>query len=304
MKRIGQLFDAIADCRTLTAAAWRAGQGKRDRPEVRAFFADLDAQTARLSRELRAGTFRYGAYGCFRIRDPKSRTIHAPPFRDRVAHHALVAATGPAFERGAILHTYACRPGRGQHAALRQARQWTRRSGWFLKIDVAKFYDSIDRAILRGMPDRRFRERRLLGLFDRLLDSYSTEDGKGLPIGALTSQYLGNFYLDGVDHWIEQDLSGVAEFVRISSPANPCRNGRNSHEFRYLRYMDDMLLFGQHDALLLARDAIADRLADLGLAMNANGVPLQSEGFEEPWKPGPHPFEKTLKGFHNVRKIR
>lgn len=251
MKRIGGLFDALADARTLTLAAWRAARGKHDRPEVRRYLAALDRETARSSRELRAGEFRFGEYRTFAIRDPKSRTIHAPPFRDRVVHHAIIAVAGPVFEQGAIAHSYACRAGRGQHAALRQARRWLRGAGgWFLKMDLAKFYDSVPHAILREALARRLRERRLLALFDALLASYARTPERGLPIGALTSQYLANFHLDPFDHWAQQ----------------AARPGR------YLRYMDDMLAFESRDGLLMLRHAATAVLEGLGHRIKDGGV--------------------------------
>jgi len=250
MKRIGGLFDAICDRRTLALAAWRAAQGKRERPEVRQFLDRFDAEADQIGHALRDGKFCFGSYRTFAIRDPKCRTIHAPPFRDRVVHHAIVAVTGPVFERGAIAQSYACRKGRGQHAALARARQWMRRGDWFLKLDVAKFYDSVDHEILRLQLARRFRERRLLDLFDHLLVSHFHSLGKGLPIGALTSQYLGNFYLDPVDHWVNQTC----------------------HVSRYLRYMDDMLLLADRDTLAAVHGRIGAMLDGLGLAIKQGGV--------------------------------
>jgi RNA-directed DNA polymerase len=250
VKRVGGLFDAIADRHTLGLAAWRAAQGKRGRPEVRQFLGNLDAETARIIRELRAGEYCFGAYRTFPIRDPKTRLIHAPPFRDRVVHYAVVAVAGPVFERGAIAQSHACRTGRGQHAALTSARGWTRTGEWFLKADVAKYYDSVEHDRLRESLARRFRERRLLALFDALLASHAAAPGRGLPIGALTSQYLGNFYLDPFDHWVTQ--------------------GR--HMPRYLRYMDDFLCFGPPDALRALRDGSEAILAGLGLRLKHGGL--------------------------------
>jgi hypothetical protein len=244
------LFDAITDVRTLSYAAWRAAAGKRERSEVRAFLSRLDEETGRLSNELRNGSFRFGVYRTFPIRDPKTRLIHAPAFCDRVVHHAIVSAAGPIFERGAISSSYACRAGRGQHLALRQARSWVREGGWFFKADVSKYYDSVDHGILTAHLERRFREQRLLGLFSRLLESYSYAPGKGLPIGALTSQYLGNFYLDPFDHWVKQT----------------CRVRR------YMRYMDDLLFVGGRDDLDRVRKEIPAPLEGLGLRVKNEGV--------------------------------
>jgi len=250
VKCVGGLFDRVADVRTLVWAAWRAARGKRHRPEVAAFLAGVDAELSAISSALRNGTFWFSDYRVFTIRDPKTRAIHAPPFRDRVVHHAIVNAAGPVFERGAVAHSYACRTGRGQHAALSRVRQWARQGDWFLKVDVRKFYDSVDHAILRTMLARRFRDRRLLGLFDRLIDSYALAPGKGLPIGALTSQYLGNFYLDPVDHWVNQTC-GLS---------------------RYLRYMDDLLALGSPEALDNLRRRLKAVLEGLGLEPKGAGV--------------------------------
>jgi len=249
MKAVGGLFEAIADRSNLGRAAWRAARGKLHRPEVRAFFQDLDGQLREMERELREGRYAFAPYRAFQIRDTKSREIHAPPFRDRVAHHALIAVLGPVLERGALEHSYACRAGRGQHAALAQARSWTRRGEWYGKADVEKFYDRVDHDRLRRRLKRRFRERRVLALWEAVLASYETAPGKGLPIGALTSQYLGNFILDEVDHRVKGH--GTAP--------------------RYLRYMDDMVLWGERATLREARARLEDALGDLELTLKHGG---------------------------------
>ena len=250
MKAIGGLFDSIATFENVAAAAWRAGQGKRERRAVAAFFGNFEANVNDLVRDLVSGEFRFEGYSAFAIRDPKTRLIHAPSFRDRVVHHAMIAVLGPVFEKGAIAHSYACRAGKGQHAALTRVRHWVRRGDAFLKVDVAKYYDSIPHDRLRRALARRFRERRVLALFDRLLDSHYHRPGHGLPIGALTSQYLGNFFLEPIDHWVHQVL-------RIP---------------RYARYMDDLLLIDDPDHLRDARVRLIGRLEAHGLEAKRGGV--------------------------------
>lgn len=249
MKRVGGLFDAIVDRANLAAAAWAAARGKQDRPAVRAFFTRFDEEIGAMRTELAAGTWRFAPYRRFTVRDTKTRTIHAPAFRDRVVHHAIVGVAGPVLESGALFHSYACRRGKGQHAALAVARKWSRRTDWYGKLDVDKFYDTVDHVVLRRLLDRRFRERRLLQLFDALLDSYATAPGKGLPIGALTSQYLGNFYLDEVDRHIK--ATGAAH--------------------RYLRYMDDMVVWGDPVSLAIVRAAALEGMAEVQLRPKHGG---------------------------------
>ena len=249
MKQIGGLFEQVATRPNLVQALWRASRGKRDRPEVSDFVAQAPERLHQIGRQLAAGHYRFAAYRSFEVRDTKRRCIHAPSFQDRVVHHAIMAVTGPVLERGALVHSYACRRGRGQHAALQQARSWLRRTDWYGKMDVRRFYDSIHHDTLRALLLRRFRECHLLSLFDALLDSYQTAPGRGLPIGALTSQYLGNFYLDRFDHQLK---------AKAICP-------------RYLRYMDDALVLGSRAQIDRVREVASPALAELGLALKNGG---------------------------------
>ena len=251
MKAAGGLFDQIWERENLVHAAWRAARGKRNRPEVCQFLENWEGNLQEIGDELRWGRYEFAGYRAFAVRDTKSREIHAPSFRDRVVHHAIIAVLGPVMERGAIAHSYACRAGRGQHAALAQARTWTRRADWYGKGDVEKFYDSVDHGRLLRRLQRRFRETKVLDLWARVLDSYAVDaaGSQGLPIGALTSQYLGNFFLDAVDQAIQR--TGKAE--------------------RYLRYMDDMVVWGSQDDVREVRFRMADTLEGMGLRLKHGG---------------------------------
>ena len=249
MKRIGRLFDQLTSRENLLAAVWRASRGNQQHLEVQRFRMSLDERLREIVVGIELETLEFETYREFEVRDTKTREIRAPSFRDRVIHQALIGVVGPVLELGAIHHSYACRLGRGQHAALRQARYWTRRGDWYGKIDVRKYYDSVDHEIVREKLSRRFREQRLLRLFDRLLASWAVAPGKGLPIGALTSQYLANFYLDGFDAGMK--ASGLCH--------------------RYMRYLDDIVVW-QHEKLLPAvRECAATLLQPLRLEMKHGG---------------------------------
>ena len=112
------LFDAIAAFPALHAAALRAATGKRAKPGVAAFLANLETEVLRLERELRSGRYRPGRYKTIEVFDPKHRVVSAAPFRDRVVHHALCAVCEPLFERGFIHDSYANRKGKGTHRAV------------------------------------------------------------------------------------------------------------------------------------------------------------------------------------------
>ena len=243
MKRVGHLFEQVADFHALCRAARRAAQGKSLSREAAAFLLELEPSVLALERELLVGRYRPRPYRTFRIRDPKPRTISAAAFRDRVVHHALCAALEPVFERTASDSCYACRPGRGQHAALAEVRRHTRRHGWYLKLDVEHFFESADHGVLKRLLRAKVKDRRALALCDRFIDAGApgSPAAKGMPIGNLTSQHFANFYLSPLDHFVKRVL-GV--------PA-------------YVRYMDDMLLFGPDKQTVRAwRDAVERFAAD------------------------------------------
>ncbi len=187
MKRHGQLIEQIADAENLRLAYWKAAKGKRAKADCRAFQERLTENLATLRTELLDGSVAVGDYHTFTIHDPKERTICAASFRERVRHHALMNVCEPVLERAAIFDSYACRKGLGQMAAVRRAASYARQPGWFLKMDIRKYFDSIDQAVRRRLLGRKFKDAGGLDLFDRILASHQTAPGRGLPIGNLTS---------------------------------------------------------------------------------------------------------------------
>lgn len=249
MRREAGLFERIVDFRNLVAAAGLAARGKRDRPSVARFEFFLERELIALQQELTAGTYRPGPFFTFEVRDPKRRAICAAPFRDRVVHHAVCDVLEPAFERRAIFDSYACRTGKGTHAAIERAQQLARGYRFFAKCDVRRFFASVDHAVLRTLLRSLFKDPPLLALLDRIIEHAPPEalPGRGLPIGNLTSQHFANLYLGEWDHYLKDRL-------RVKG---------------YLRYMDDVLIFADDKATLhlwLAetRAFLAERL---GLAL-------------------------------------
>jgi len=188
MKRVGNLYARIADPDNLRLAFWKASRGKRHKPDAARFRENLGAELGALRRDLLAGAVSVGDYHYFTIRDPKERTICAAPFRERVLHHAVLNLCEPVFEAYQIHASYACRPGKGVHAAVARARGHARAHPWHLKLDVRQYFASIDHGVLLGLLARRFKDHRLLDLFAHIIASYTAAPGKGVPIGNLTSQ--------------------------------------------------------------------------------------------------------------------
>ncbi len=205
-KRSRLSLEDVAAFDNLSLAFARAARGKRRRPEVRAFEADLLGRLERLGMAIRDGTAALGRFQSFRVFDPKPRCIHAPCFEERVLHHALLAKMGPVLEAVLQGDVFACREGKGCLAAVHRAQAFSRRYPIYVKVDVRRYFDSIPHDRLLRRLERRFRDRGLLGLVGRILGSYEVAPGRGLPIGALTSQHFGNLYLEPLDRFLLEEL--------------------------------------------------------------------------------------------------
>ncbi len=245
-------------------AAWKARRGKSCRPDVEAWWLRRETEVLRLREELLSGTYQPGGYRFFEIHEPKRRLIAAAPFRDRVVHHALCNRMAPVLERRFIARSFSCQLGKGTTAARECCRRLVNRHRFVLKCDVSKFFPNIDHEVLFGKLAQYLECPGVRELIRRLLGSYRTGPEvavplfagddvvaaaarpRGLPIGNLTSQLWGNFYLDGLDHWVTE-----AE-----------RHGA------YLRYTDDFLVFGDDKARLWElREGVRRQLAALRLKL-------------------------------------
>lgn len=202
MKRHRIELAEIAAWENLQCAVWKAAKGKRLRPAVVMFFKDLDVRLEQLQADILAERVPYGSYRAFFIQDPKRRLIHAAGFADRVLHHAVMNRAEPVFERSLVDSTFACRPGKGVHRAVLRVQRNLQRFPWFVQVDVAGYFPSIDHGRLMNLLARRFKGAAFMRLLERIIGSYQFSPGKGLPIGSLTSQHFANLYLDGADRFL------------------------------------------------------------------------------------------------------
>lgn len=226
MKRQGGFFDKIISFKNLLIATKKATRGKKHKRTVSLFCFNLENELIRLHEELKLGLYKPSDYRTFEIKDPKPRLICCSDFRDRVVHHAIFNILEDVFEKKMIYDSYACRKGKGSHAALSRANVFCKQYGFYLKCDIKKYFDSIEHTRLKALLRKVLKERALLNLLDIIIDHsvIGSEPGRGIPIGNLSSQHFSNFYLSELDHFLKDRL-------RIKA---------------YVRYMDDMLLFSNN----------------------------------------------------------
>ena len=236
-----ELVQAYFDCR----------RTKRSSASALAFEINLEHNLRSLYDELASGEYAPGRSLCFVITRPKAREVWAADFRDRIVHHLLHNHIAPRFYAGFIADSCACIPGRGTlygaqrlESKVRSITQNWSKPAYYLKLDLANFFVSINKNIVRDLLARRITEPWWMCLAETILfhdprqnfeyrgdvDQLTlvpmhkrlTEQGAhlGLPIGNLSSQFFANVYLDELDQFVKHRLR--------------CRH--------YIRYVDDFLL--------------------------------------------------------------
>ncbi|KAA6303496.1 MAG: hypothetical protein EZS26_000047 [Candidatus Ordinivivax streblomastigis] len=238
MRRIGDLIEKIQALDNLYLAYFKARKGKSGVQAVIDYEWQLDRNIQLLQQQIKEGNPAIGAYHYFTIYDPKIRLICASAFSERVLHHALMNICHPYFERTLIYDTYATRLNKGIYRALDKAKQAMLHYRYVAKLDFRKYFDSVSHNVLKAQLRRLFKDAQLLSLFDKIIDSYETTPGFGIPIGNLTSQYFANYYLSEMDHYAK-------EVLKIPF---------------YIRYMDDILIFEDNRELLNSK---IEQLKDL-----------------------------------------
>lgn len=244
MKPIKGIYPKIFDFENLFEAWESARKGKKYRDEIMRYSYNLEANLIEMQNNLIYGTYECGRYRPFFVYEPKKRLIMALPFRDRVVQWAIYRQLFPAFDRQFINDSFACRKGKGTHAAADRLQYWLRQTDrkperyYYLKLDISKYFYRVDHAVLMEILKRKISDAPLLDLLYKIINSESTAFGLpagidpdvcpeddwlfevGMPIGNLTSQMFANVYLNELDQYAKHVLK----------------------LHYYIRYMDDIII--------------------------------------------------------------
>lgn len=227
-KKCAATYDNIISLNNLLLAWKEFIRGKHKRKDVEEFELHLADNLFSIHRELASKTYRHSSYEAFNISDPKPRNIHKARVRDRVVHRAIYRILYPFFDRLFIADSYSCRNDKGIHKALDRFRSFARKASnnhtrtvWALKCDVRKFFASIDQDVLLCILKKHIPDQDIFNLLAEIIGSFHTEEGKGLPLGNLTSQLLVNVYMNEFDQFMKHQAK-----VKY-----------------YIRYADDFVIF-------------------------------------------------------------
>ena len=240
--------DHFTSLTALERGFYGASKGKRYRTYAAFFNYNRLENLLMLQEELRSMDYQPKPHRRFIIEDPKKRLIDAPHFRDRIVHHSVCSVLNAVYEPCWIYDSFACREGKGGHAAQKRMQHFVRwqtdKPLYVLHVDISKYYASINHGELKRILRKKLTDPVLLNTLDTIIDYYQsgsdhdhlfapdapyhTRGPRGVPIGNLTSQIFGNVYLHEADVYIKRTLK-----VK-----------------RYIRYMDDMLLVHDNKAQL------------------------------------------------------
>ena len=243
MKRYGNFWEKMVAWDNLVLAARKAQRRKRNRSVVQEFNFDLERELLGLQDELEAGSYVPGSFRSHWISRPKLRLISAAPYRDRVVHHALLNVLEPVLDRHLHFDSYACRRGKGTHAAADRLQRLMGRYRYALQCDIRKYFPSIDHRILKDTFRRLVKDEGALWLMDLIVDHSNRQESmlqwfegdnlftplerpKGLPIGNLTSQWFANWMLNGLDHFVTSQLR-IGGYVRYCDDFVLLHNDKN-----------------------------------------------------------------------------
>jgi RNA-directed DNA polymerase len=139
-----------------------------------------------------------------------TRTLGIPTVLDRLVQQALLQVLQPLLDPGFSRYSFAYRPGRSAHGAVRQAQKFVVAGlVWTVRLDLEKFFDRVDHTLLLERLARFVTDGRVIELIRRFLTASFVQGWRlerrttGTPQGGPLSPLLANLMLDDFDKLIE-----------------------------------------------------------------------------------------------------
>lgn len=261
MKRVGNIFEQIANIDNINYADNKARKQKKNFGIIK-HDKNREKDNNELSDQFSNLTYETSEYSIFKIYEPKEREIYRLPYYpDRIAHHAIMNIMEHIWVKTFINQSYSCIKGRGIHKLNKDLKKTLsndpERTKYCLKLDITKFYPSINHDILKTIIRKKIKDKKLLRILDGIIDS-----AKGVPIGNYLSQFFANLYLTYFDHWLKEE-------VKIKY---------------YFRYADDIVILADnkvilHKYLILIKLYLSNILK-LQVKSNYQIFPVSSRGID------------------------
>lgn len=222
-------FEQLFSVDNLFSSWLRFRRGKAKKRKVILFERHLEDNLQELSKKILIGDYKHSPYGQFEVFDAKRRTIHSAEIKDRIVHQAVYDYLVKIYEPIFIRDSFASRKRKGVDKAVSKAEfflknefAWNYGRCFALKCDVRKYFENVSHALLLEILKKQIGDEKIFAVMSEIVRSFEAADGKGLPLGNLTSQIFANVYLNELDKFVKNDLKWR----------------------KYLRYNDDLLFIG------------------------------------------------------------
>lgn len=221
--RFDNLFDDVVDIKNMEAAYKKSmkGTNKYSKDAIR-FSSNETYNIQELRQSLIDGTYEFTAYKRFKVYEPKERIIDAPYHRDKVVQLAIDKILKRIYQPSFIFDTYACLDNKGSHKATERVSEFLGKANWnygeesyIIKLDISKFFYTVNREILKGLLRKKLKCTRTLDLIDKIIDSAEQIDPLGVPLGNTLSQIFTNIYMNEFDQYCKRVLQ-IKYYVRYA----------------------------------------------------------------------------------------
>lgn len=223
---MGKVFDQIIMMENALDAFRLIRKGHSEDYSMLKFESNLMANIQTIVGSIKDGTYSVKGYRILVVREPKERNIYAPYIEDRLVQQMIYSVIEPFLDRKMDHYSGACRIGKGVEFSRKSTQRMMRHrdSIWYVKLDIDKFFASIDHDVLKSILAKHIRDKAVLELLECFIGNGFGD--KGIPIGNLLSQLFANLYLNELDQFVRHDTKAV----------------------HYVRYMDDFICFAKDKA--------------------------------------------------------
>lgn len=237
MKTSDSLFERMTTLNHLFLSWDQFKRGKRKRKDIQFFERYLEDNIFQLQLDLITLQYQHDPYSHFYVSDPKQRHISKASVKDRLVHQMVYTILTNVFDKKFIFHSLSSRLGKGTHVGISELCKMSRKASrngyracYGLKMDVRRFFDTVNHNILKVLIRKNIQDPKVLHIIDVIIDSFEIHKGLavGIPLGNVTSQLFANIYLHELDDFVKQSL----------------------REPYYLRYCDDFLILSRDESHL------------------------------------------------------
>jgi retron-type reverse transcriptase len=262
------MFDKFVSLKHLYNSFLVAYKSRNKTKEVIEYKQDLENNIFKLQKNLMNFTYKHRKYKTFIVSDSKKRVINSPCFEDHILHHAVFSLLEEVFDKKFICHSYANRKGKGSHKAVLKLQKESKKYNWYLKLDITKYFPSVEQEILFNQIKRYLNDEKILHYVKIIISSYLetniinplTSKSTGMPIGNVTSQLFANIYLHDLDFYVENTIKPQFR--------------KQGKDIFYIRYVDDFVFLAKEKADLIAIETLVLRFLEVSLKLSVSAKKL------------------------------